>query len=90
MLTVNVNVTGVIKQPRGNGHFRWRRGQHFLVREFNSRVESIFKLLKFEGSNVHLMQFNYLKSRQTKKAEFQAINAKKYLQEIVQLEFGAF
>ena len=31
-----------------------------------------------------------LKFRQTKKAEFQAINAIKYLQEIVQLEFGAF
>ena len=32
----------------------------------------------------------WVKSRQTKKAEFQAINAIKYLQEIVQLEFGAF
>ena len=31
-----------------------------------------------------------LKFRQTKKAEFQAINAIKYLQEIVQIEFGAF
>ena len=31
-----------------------------------------------------------VKFRQTKKAEFQAINAIKYLQEIVQLEFGAF
>ena len=49
MLTVNVSVT-VIGQPRGNGHFRWRRdsavctaayvnvhGQHFLVRELNLR-----------------------------------------------------
>ena len=31
-----------------------------------------------------------LKSRETKKAEFQAMYAIKYLQEIVQLEFGAF
>ena len=59
--------------------------------QFRTEMKVTFLTSKFDArSFVQYFYFIKLKFRQTKKAEFQAINAIKYLQEIVQLEFGAF